>query len=115
MISAGRQKKMDNRKMSNLQFENTWVCVSLPRIESWPGNTWVSYAWKRLADLDFCADVDGRIIAVKDKSSNDYYSAMKPVLGDAADVKIEQLDARNPFELVVSLELHGLLLDGSKT
>jgi len=106
---------MDNRKMSNQQFENAWVCAALCCVESYLGNSWVSYVWKRLADLDFCADADGRIIVVKDKFSNDYYSAMKPVLGDATDVEIKQLDARDPHELFVSLDLHGLLLDGSKT
>ena len=93
--------------MSNQQFENMWVCVSLPRIESCPGNTWVYYVWKRLADLDFCADVDSKITAAKDRFFDDYYSAMKPGHG-LLEVPIE-----NPFfgkereEIEIELDLLG--------
>jgi hypothetical protein len=104
---------MDSKKMPNLQLENTWVCAE--RITTRLNKIWESYVWKRLADLDFCADAHGKITAAKDRFSDDIYYSMKPVLGDGADVKVEQLDARNPLELFISLELHGLLLDGSKT
>ena len=113
VVSACRQKEMDSVKMPNLQLENTWVCAEC--IATRLTKIWKSYVWKRLADLDFCVDARGKITAAKDRFSDDYYYSMKPVLGDGDVVKVEQLDARNPLEIFIALELHGLLLDGSKT
>ena len=104
---------VDSKKMPNLQLENTWVCAE--RITTRLDKIWTSYVWKRLADLDFYADAHGKITAAKDRFSDDIYYSMKSVLGDGAVAKVEQLDARDPLEIFIALELRGLLLDGSKT
>lgn len=95
---------------SQSDFDNIWVLVSQDFSYQGSSNIYTCAVWKRLSDLDFRIGPDGIISSFSDRSNSaiDYFSIADKTTEPPSLVSIPALNARDPFELLVALDVRNL-------
>lgn len=97
---------------SQSDFDNIWVLVSQDFSYQGPSSIYSCAVWKRLSDLDFKIGPDGIIFSFSDRGNPavDYFSIADRTAEPPSLVSIPALHARDPFELLVALDVRNLAL-----
>ena len=97
---------------SQSDFDSIWVLVSQDFSYQESPNIYTCAVWKRLSDLDFKIGPDGIIFSFSDRGNPavDYFSIADRTAELPSLVSIPALHARDPFELLVALDVRNLAL-----
>lgn len=97
---------------SHSDFDNIWVLVSQDFSYQGSSHIYTGAVWKRLSDLDFKIAPDGIIVSFSDRSNSaiDYFSIADKTTEPPSLVSIPALNARDPFGLLVALDVRNLAL-----
>ena len=99
-------------RSSHFNFDHIWVLVSQDFSYQGSSSIYSGAVWKRLSDLDFKIAPDGIIFSFGDRGNPavDYFSIADRTAEPPSLVSIPTLNARDPFELLVALDVRNLAL-----